>query len=194
MASERRVRLHPRNAPTRTAPVCVRSAARALSSRCWAGPGRPCCRSVASNCGRARCRSGVALMVVGLFTAAHIVLLLLHALLGHPRSRSGRRFCASPRPPSICRPLRALAGRSRKSKTIAVSPKTSIRPRIRRRFPLIAIRGLQRESKINPGSDRLVIVHDLAPMALVHRAIMMHPSDFDDLDALLRTALKSLAK
>ena len=125
---------------------------------------------------------------------ALIVLLLLHALLGHPRSDPAAARARHPDRPLFAAHS-ATSGRSRKSKTIAVSPKTSIRPPHPETIPLIAIASLQRESKINPGSDRLGDRSRSRSHGADYRAMHDAPRPTSmTLDALLRTALKSLAK
>ena len=56
-------------------------------------------------------------------------------------------------------------------------------------IPFAAIRSVKREGPRNTGSDRLVIVHDLAPVELVIRQHMMNAADFEALEALLRAAV-----
>jgi hypothetical protein len=56
-------------------------------------------------------------------------------------------------------------------------------------IPFSAIRWVRREGPINPGSHKLVIVHDLAPTTLVIEQYMMKWADFDELETVLRTAI-----
>ena len=56
-------------------------------------------------------------------------------------------------------------------------------------IPFSAIRWVRREGPINPGSHKLVIVHDLAPTKLVIEQYMMRWGDFDELETVLRTAI-----
>ena len=56
-------------------------------------------------------------------------------------------------------------------------------------IPFSAIRWVRREGPINPGSHKLVVVHDLAPATLVIEQYMMNWGDFDELETVLRTAI-----
>jgi hypothetical protein len=56
-------------------------------------------------------------------------------------------------------------------------------------IPFSAIRWVRREGPVNPGSHKLVIVHDLAPTTLVIEQYMMQWGDFDELEAVLRAAI-----
>jgi hypothetical protein len=56
-------------------------------------------------------------------------------------------------------------------------------------IPFDAIRWVRREGPINPGSHKLVIVHDLAPTTLVIEQYMMQAADFDELETVLRAAI-----
>jgi hypothetical protein len=55
--------------------------------------------------------------------------------------------------------------------------------------PFTAIRWARREGPINPGSHKLLIVHDLSKETLVVEQAMMRPSDFDELETVLRAAI-----
>jgi hypothetical protein len=59
-------------------------------------------------------------------------------------------------------------------------------------IPFAAIRSARRESKLNPGSDKLVIEHALAKAPLVIEQFMMSPSDFDELETVLRAAIPAV--
>jgi hypothetical protein len=56
-------------------------------------------------------------------------------------------------------------------------------------IPFRAIRWVRREGPINPGSHKLLIVHDLASTTLVIEQHMMQPGDFDELEMVLRAAI-----
>ena len=56
-------------------------------------------------------------------------------------------------------------------------------------IPFTAIRWVRREGLHNPGSDKLMIVHDLSTQTLVIEQAMMNPADFDELETVLRRAL-----
>jgi hypothetical protein len=56
-------------------------------------------------------------------------------------------------------------------------------------IPFRAIRWVRREGPINPGSHKLLIVHDLVPATLVIEQNMMQPGDFDELELVLRAAI-----
>jgi hypothetical protein len=136
---------------------------------------------------------GVALMVVGLFTLP-LLFFSFSTLYSGIRDRIRPPLLrmtptALLLPPALrqCRP-------EQEKQDERGEPKDLDPPAHPEAIPLSAIRALHRESKVNPGSDRLVIVHDLAPLTLVIEQCMMHPADFDDLDATLRSALTSLAK
>jgi hypothetical protein len=68
-------------------------------------------------------------------------------------------------------------------------PKPNAPPPQPSEIPFAAIRWVRREGKPNPGSDRLVIVHDLAPTTLVIEQFMMRTGDFDELETVLRAAV-----
>lgn len=56
-------------------------------------------------------------------------------------------------------------------------------------IPFTAIRWIRREGPHNPGSDKLLIVHDLSTQTLVIEQHMMNTADFDELETVLRTAV-----
>lgn len=67
--------------------------------------------------------------------------------------------------------------------------KRSVLPAHPEEIPFAAIRVVRRESKANPGSDRLVIEHTLAKVPLAIEQFMMNRPDFDELETVLRAAL-----
>jgi hypothetical protein len=56
-------------------------------------------------------------------------------------------------------------------------------------IPFSAIRWIRREGPPNPGSDKLMIAHDLSQQTLVIEQPLMHAADFDELETVLRAAL-----
>lgn len=136
---------------------------------------------------------GVALIVVGLFTLPLLFFSIstlysgIRDLIQPPLVRMTPIALCLPPVPRRCRPEQEKQDERGESKYLdsPAHPET---------IALTAIRALYRESKVNPGSDRLVIVHDLAPFALVLEQYMMHPADFDDLESVLRAAFMSSAK
>jgi hypothetical protein len=56
-------------------------------------------------------------------------------------------------------------------------------------IPFTAIRWIRREGPPNPGSDKLMIVHDLSQQTLVVEQYMMNAGDFDELEIVLRAAV-----
>jgi hypothetical protein len=56
-------------------------------------------------------------------------------------------------------------------------------------IPFAAIRWVRREAGATPGSDRLLIVHDLSPVSLELKQDMMRAADFDELETVLRAAV-----
>jgi hypothetical protein len=56
-------------------------------------------------------------------------------------------------------------------------------------IPFSAIRWVRRETTPSPGSDTLVIVHDLSGFTLELKQYMMRPEDFDELETVLRAAI-----
>jgi len=69
------------------------------------------------------------------------------------------------------------------------NPKPGAAPPHPDEIPFSAIRWVRREGPVNPGSHKLVIVHDLAPVTLVVEQYMMNWGDFDELEAVLRAAI-----
>jgi hypothetical protein len=136
---------------------------------------------------------GIALMVVGLFTLPLLFFSCSTLYTGirdrirPPLVRVTPTALCLPPVPRQCRPEQEKQGDRGEPKDLdpPVHPEA---------IPFAAIRALYRESKINPGSDRMVIVHDLAPIRLVIEQYMMHPADFDDLERVLRASLMSVAK
>lgn len=127
---------------------------------------------------------GVALLTIGLFTAP----MLLFALL---MVYSGVRDTIRPpllrvTPTALRLPL-DLRGEWPQDEP--GEPKADASPPQPEEVPFTAIRWVRRESKVNPGSDRLMIVHDLAPVTLVIEQYMMQRGDFDELETVLRAAL-----
>jgi hypothetical protein len=127
---------------------------------------------------------GVALLTIGLFTAP----MLLFALL---MVYSGIRDTIRPpllrvTPTALRLPL-DLRGETPQDEL--GEPKKGAPPPQPEELPFTAIQWVRRESKVNPGSDRLMIVHDLAPVTLVIEQYMMRREDFDELDRVLRAAL-----
>jgi hypothetical protein len=68
-------------------------------------------------------------------------------------------------------------------------PKPAATPSHPEEIPFSAIRWARREGPINPGSHKLVVVHDLAPVTLVIEQYMMRWGDFDELESVLRAAI-----
>jgi hypothetical protein len=56
-------------------------------------------------------------------------------------------------------------------------------------IPFAAIRWVRREGPPNPGSDKIMIVHDLSAQTLEIEQHMMSRDDFNELETVLRTAL-----
>jgi hypothetical protein len=136
---------------------------------------------------------GIALMVVGLFTLP-LLFFSFSTLYSGIRDRI-RPPLVRVTPTALMLPPAPRAGRPEQEKQEERDePKSRDSPTHPEAIPFAAIRALYRESKVNPGSDRLVIVHDLAPMPLVLEQYMMHPTDFDDLERVLRRSLMSVAK
>ena len=156
MATETRLDSSSRRAIP-TAPVCVRSALAALVFALLGGAGAAMLPFGYEQLRAGKMPLGVALMVVGLFTLP-LLFFSFSTLYSGIRDRI--------RPPLVrltptalyLPPTPPTPGRSRKSKTIAVSPKTSIRPRIRETIPLIAIRRVatreQDQPRQRPSGDR----------------------------------------
>jgi hypothetical protein len=136
---------------------------------------------------------GVALMVVGLFTLPLLFFSFstlysgIRDYIRPPLVRVTTTALLLPPAPRACRP-------DQEKQDERGEPKDLDPPTHPEAIPFAAIRALYRESKINPGSDRLVIVHDLASIRLVIEQCMMRPADFDDLERVLRASLMSVAK
>jgi hypothetical protein len=132
---------------------------------------------------------GVALLIIGLFTTP----MLLFALL---MVYSGIRNAI--RPPLL---LVTLTGLYLPLELRGLRPEQEEQdeqgePRSRQpppehpaEIPFPSIRWVRRESKVNPGSDRLMIIHDLAPITLVIEQFKMRREDFDELETVLRAAI-----
>lgn len=136
---------------------------------------------------------GVALMVVGLFTLP-LLFFSFSTLYAGIRDRIRPPLIrVTPTALHLPQALRQCRPEQEKQDERG-EPKSLDPPAHPEAIHLTAVRALQRERKVNPGSDRLMIVHDLAPMPLLIEQCMMHAADFDDLDATLRAALTSAAK
>jgi hypothetical protein len=57
------------------------------------------------------------------------------------------------------------------------------------RIPFAAIRQVSRGTALDPGDEQLIIEHELCPHPLVIQQNMMNPSDFDELETVLRVAV-----
>jgi hypothetical protein len=132
---------------------------------------------------------GVALLVIGLFTAPMLLFSLLMVY-------SGIRDAIRPpllrvTPTALLLPLALRDFRpEQKEPDERGGSKTAESPAAHpEELPFAAIRWARRESKINPGSDRVMIVHDLAGVTLIIEQYMMRRSDFDELETVLRAAL-----
>jgi hypothetical protein len=55
-------------------------------------------------------------------------------------------------------------------------------------LPFAALRWARREGPPNPGSDKLLVVHDLSAHTLVIEQAMMKQADFDELESVLHAA------
>jgi hypothetical protein len=127
---------------------------------------------------------GVALMVIGLF-AAPMILMAVVALV------AGIRDSISP-PMLRVTPTALLLPEGPRGETPlddSGEPRKDVPPPQPEEIPFTAIKWVRRERMYNPGSDRLLIVHDLAPTTLVIEQYMMYAADFDELETVLRAAI-----
>jgi hypothetical protein len=127
---------------------------------------------------------GVALMVIGLFTAPMILMALLALGLAIRDTISPPLLRVTPTTLVLPEQLRGNPPQDDEGE-----PKKDAPPPQPEEIPFTAIRWVRRERKFNPGSDQLVIVHDLAPTTLVIEQYMMRTGDFDELETVLRAAI-----
>jgi hypothetical protein len=132
---------------------------------------------------------GVALLVISLFTTPMILLALL--ALGSAIRDTTRPPLLRVTPTSLLLPvsLRDVRPEQEKQDERGEPKDPDPTPAHPEEIPFAAIRWVRRESKVNPGSDRLLIVHDLAPTTLIVEQYMMRREDFDELETVLRAAI-----
>ena len=132
---------------------------------------------------------GVALLVTGLFTAPMLLIALL-AVLGGIRDAI-RPPLLRVTPTSLLLPagLRGVRPEQEEQDERGEPKKLDPPPVHPAEIPFTAIRWVRRESKVNPGSDQLMIVHDLAANTLVIEQFMMRRESFDELETVLRAAI-----
>jgi hypothetical protein len=127
---------------------------------------------------------GVALLAIGLFTTPMLLFAVLALVTG---------IRNTVRPPLLRVTPAAIVlpdeSRGEPPQVEPAGPVGDSQPPHPPEIPFAAIRWARRESNVNPGSDRLVIVHDLAPTTLVIEQYMMRREDFDELEMVLRAAI-----
>jgi hypothetical protein len=131
---------------------------------------------------------GIALVVTGLFGAPLILLAALATLMGVRDTFRPQLLRVTPTALLLPMQLR------RESTPVELDergePKErKVPPAHPEELPFAAVRWVRREGKPNPGSDKLMIVHDLAPVTLVIEQFMMRREDFDELETVLRAAV-----
>ena len=131
---------------------------------------------------------GVALLIIGLFTTPMLLFALLMVYSGIRDAINPpllRVTLAGLWLPLELRDLRP----EQEEQDERGEPKSRQPPEHPAEIPFPSIRWVRRESKVNPGSDRLMIIHDLAPITLVIEQFKMRREDFDELETVLRAAI-----
>jgi len=132
---------------------------------------------------------GVALIVIGLFTAPMLLFALLMVYTGIRDAIRPPLLRVSPTALLLPLALRDLRPDQEEQNDRGEPKNTNPSPAHPETIPFTAIRWVRRENKANPGSDRMMIVHDLAGTTLVIEQYMMHREDFNELELVLRAAL-----
>lgn len=127
---------------------------------------------------------GVAMIVAGLFGSPMLFVAVFSLLVGI--RNSFRPPLLRVTPAGLLLPKGLRAGAERLDEGDAEPSHDLPQPA---EIPFKAIRWVRREGPINPGSHKLLIVHDLAPATLVVEQFMMRGGDFDELEAVLRAAI-----
>jgi hypothetical protein len=131
---------------------------------------------------------GIALVVIGLF-GAPLILLAAAALV------TGVRESIKPPLVRVTTTALILPPNLRENSTIEEQdergePKDPNAPPAHpEEIPFSAIRWVRREGPPNPGSDKIMIVHDLSGQTLVIEQHMMSTGDFNELETVLRAAV-----
>jgi hypothetical protein len=134
---------------------------------------------------------GIAFTIIGVF-GAPLLLLAVVALV------AGIRESISPPLVRVTTTGLILPGNLRQNSTAEEQdeqgePKNPNQPPAHpEEIPFSAIRWVRREGPPNPGNDKLLIVHDLSAQTLVIEQHMMSPSDFDELETVLRAAVPNV--
>jgi hypothetical protein len=131
---------------------------------------------------------GVALTLIGLFCVPMLLLALLAVVTGVRDTF---------RPPllrvtttSLILPMNLRQSATVEAQDERGEPKDIDPPPAHpEEIPFSAIRWIRREGPHNPGSDRLLIVHDLSDQTLTIEQHMMYAGDFDELETALRAAV-----
>jgi hypothetical protein len=127
---------------------------------------------------------GVAMMVGGLFGAPMLFMAVAGLITGVRESIAPPVLRVTPTSLLLPDGLKGTAPKDEDGE-----PKPGATPTHPEEVPFSAIRWVRREGAVNPGSHKLVIVHDLAPVTLVIEQYMMNWGDFDELETVLRTAI-----
>jgi hypothetical protein len=131
---------------------------------------------------------GIAFVVMGCFGAPMLLLALL-ALVSGIRETI-RPPLLSVTPTALRLPMNLRENSTAEEQDERGEPKNlNAPPAHPEEIPFEAIRWVRREGPINPGSHKLMIVHDLSAQTLVIEQAMMRPDDFDELETVLRAAL-----
>jgi hypothetical protein len=128
---------------------------------------------------------GVAMMVAGLFGAPMLFMAVFALFSGIREAISPPLLRVTPHSLLLPKSLKGMTETGESGSRDPDAPPTTQPDEI----PFSAIRWVRREGPINPGSHKLVIVHALAPITLVIEQHMMKWGDFDELEAVLRTAI-----
>lgn len=132
---------------------------------------------------------GVALLVIGMFTAPMLLFSLLMVYAGIRDVIRPPLLRVTPTALLLPAELRGVRPEDEEQDERGEPKDLDPPPAHPEAIPFTAIRWARRESKVNPGSDRLMIVHDLAPVTLVIEQYMMRRDQFDELETVLRAAL-----
>src|SRR5262245_50041635 len=129
---------------------------------------------------------GIALLVIGVFGAPLLLVALGVLFVGIREAIRPRLLRVTTG--SLILPIN-LRQNSTAEEEDEHGEKKRVPPAHPEEVPFAAIRWIRREGPPNPGSDKLMIVHDLSKQTLVIEQYMMRTADFNELESVLRTAV-----
>lgn len=131
---------------------------------------------------------GIALTIIGIFGAPMLFMAIVALVSGIRESISPPLIRVSTT--ALILPIRLRERSTVEEQDEDGEPKDLNQPPAHpETIPFTAIRWIRREGPPNPGSAKLMIVHDLSQQTLVIEEYMMDTGDFDELEIVLRAAV-----